>query len=98
MTVVPRPMNGSYTTSPGAVNRSMKKRGSCGLKHARYETSWRLCAARCLLVQNSLTSVSTTIGRDFARPTLVTARAVWPAVPLERAQFADDLGVSRRIR
>ena len=39
MTVVPRPMNGSYTTSPGAVKRSMKKRGSCGLKHARYDTS-----------------------------------------------------------
>src|SRR5262245_22786180 len=53
----------------------MKKRGSCGLKQARYEISCRLLAARCLLVQNSLTSVSTTIGR-FARPTLVTARAV----------------------
>src|SRR5688572_31633911 len=76
MTVVPRPINGSYTTSPGAVKRSMKNRGSWGLKQARYETSCRLCAARCLLVQNSLTKVSTTIGRFFARPTLVTARLV----------------------
>src|SRR5688500_14272997 len=62
--------------SRGAVNRSMKKRGSCGLKHARYDTSCRLCAARCLLVQNSLTNVSTTMGRDFDRPTLVMARLV----------------------
>ena len=45
------------------------------MKHARYETSWRLWAARCLLVQNSLTSVSTTIGR-FVSPTLVSARLV----------------------
>src|SRR2546423_1752309 len=53
----------------------MKKRGSCGLKHARYDTSWRLLAARCLLVQNSLTRVSTMIGRR-ASPTLVTSLAV----------------------
>jgi len=33
--VVPRPMNGSWTRSPGSVSRSMKKRGSCGLKQAR---------------------------------------------------------------
>src|SRR5688572_11172162 len=54
----------------------MKNRGSCGLKQARYETSWRLFAARCRLVQNSLTNVSTTIGLDLARPTLVIARVV----------------------
>src|SRR3954471_5192183 len=53
----------------------MKNLGSCGLKHARYDTSWRLFAARCLLVQNSLTSVSTMMGR-FARPTLVIFLAV----------------------
>src|SRR5438046_739966 len=53
----------------------MKNLGSCGLKHARYDTSWRLLAARCLLVQNSLTSVSTTIG-CFVRPTLVISCAV----------------------
>jgi len=33
--VVPRPPNGSYTVSPGSVRRSMKNRGSCGLKQAR---------------------------------------------------------------
>ena len=60
--VVPRPMKGSYTTSPGAVSRSMKKRGNCGLKHARYEISCRLCAARCRAVQNSLVSVLTRSG------------------------------------
>jgi hypothetical protein len=31
ISVVPRPANGSYTTSPSLVNISMKKRGSCGL-------------------------------------------------------------------
>src|SRR5437879_4325804 len=39
----------------------MKKRGSCGLKQARYETSCRLLAARCLEVQNSFTYVGTVI-------------------------------------
>ena len=33
--VVPRPMKGSYTTSPGRVSRVMKKRGNWGLKQAR---------------------------------------------------------------
>src|ERR1700722_1092814 len=37
----------------------MKKRGSCGLKQAREETSCRLLAARCLAVQNSFTHVGT---------------------------------------
>jgi hypothetical protein len=35
ITVVPLPLNGSYTTSPFLVKRSMKKRGSWGLKQAR---------------------------------------------------------------
>src|SRR5215510_14165397 len=60
----------------------MKNRGSCGLKHARYDTSCRLLAARCRLVQNSLTSVSTTIGRRLARPTLVICFRV--ARPFQR--------------
>ena len=33
--VVPRPMNGSSTRSPGWLSRSMKNAGSDGLKHAR---------------------------------------------------------------
>ena len=33
--VVPRPMNGSATVSPGSVYLLMKYSGSCGLKHAR---------------------------------------------------------------
>ena len=33
----------------------MKNRGSCGLKQARYESSWRGFACRCRAVQNSAT-------------------------------------------
>jgi hypothetical protein len=54
ITVVPLPLNGSYTTSRFLVKRSMKKRGSWGLKQALYEISWIDAASRCPDVQNSL--------------------------------------------
>src|SRR5205809_536912 len=57
--VVPRPRNGSYTVSFSVVSRCTKKRGNCGLKHARYEISCRLLAARCFDVQNSLMHTGT---------------------------------------
>src|SRR5580765_6212275 len=78
--------------SPGSVKRSMKNLGSWGLKHARYDTSCRLLAARCLLVQNSLTRVSTMMGR-FARPTLVTALAVWRPFHLNARSSRRTAGV-----
>ncbi len=74
--VVPRPAKGSYTSAPGAVSRSMKNRGSCGLKQARYEISWRLCAARCRLVQNSLTNVGTAATRPSASAAVVIVSTV----------------------
>jgi hypothetical protein len=72
----------------------MKKRGSCGLKQARYDTSWRLFAARCLLVQNSLTSVSTTIGR-LASPMLVTVCSVRRPFQLNARSSAATAGAGR---
>ena len=54
----------------------MKNRGSCGLKQARYEISWRLCAARCRLVQNSLTNVGTCTMRPSGRAAAVTVSTV----------------------
>ena len=43
----------------------MKKAGSCGLKQARYEISWRLCPCLCALVQNSLIAFRVTPVRPF---------------------------------
>ena len=66
----------------------MKKRGSWGLKHARYEISWRLCAARCLDVQNSLVNVLTCTG---APASLVTrSRSVAVAAPFQRKLRTDS--------
>ena len=60
----------------------MKKRGSCGLKQARYEISCRLCAARWRLVQNSFTNVGTRTTRPSGRSAAaVTVSTVAPMVP-----------------
>src|SRR5262245_61224362 len=63
--------------SPAAVRRSMKKRGSCGLKQARYETSCRLLAARCLEVQNALVKVATSSASPAPVKTAVAPATVF---------------------
>src|SRR6185295_4780404 len=66
----------------------MKKRGSWGLKQARYEISWRLCAARCLEVQNSLVNVLTCT--EAPASLVTTSRSVAVAVPSQRKLRTDS--------
>src|ERR1700674_5305323 len=57
----------------------MKKRGNCGLKQARYETSWRELAWRWRAVQNSFTKAGISRVWPSGPPNAVASlRVGWP--------------------